>query len=144
MERIIQTRYSRSDSSRSVQLLGQTGLFPVGGIFMNDTLGRGLVDHGGSCGQLGLSILRIFSDRSFELADRCTHTALHDTIAKILLLADLDAFLGGLDIRQLGSPPLRILKKPSLGMLSCLLLFCNPYCKKMCVNRSSIPVQSVI
>ena len=92
-------------NSGFIQLPGQTGLFAIGSVLMDNTLGRGLVDHGGSRGQLGLSILRIFSDRSLELADRCTHTALHNAIMQILLLTDLHALLCGLDIRQPGSPP---------------------------------------
>ena len=111
---------------------------------MNNTLGRGLVDHGGSRGQLLIGVGRVGGDSSIKLADGSTHAALYDAITQVFLLTDLDALLGGLDIRQLGSPPLRILKKPSHGIISCLLLFCNPFRKKMCINRSSIPAQSVI
>ena len=53
-----------------------------------------------------------------KLPDGSTHSALHNTVAKILLFADLNALLGGLDVRQLGSPPLRILKKPSHEIIS--------------------------
>ena len=85
---------------------------------MNDALGCSLIDHGGSRGQLHIGVLRISGSSGIELTDGCADSALHDTIAKILLLADLDALLCGLDIRQLGSPPLRILKKPSHDMIS--------------------------
>ena len=129
---------SCSDGCGFVQLLGQTGLLAIGGILVNNTLGRGLVDHGGSRGQLLIGVGRISGYGSIKLADGCTHTALHDTIAKILLLADLDAFLGGLDIRQLGSPPLRILKKPSHGRISCLRTKCNPFIQKIYV--SALPI----
>ena len=77
---------------------------------MNNALGCGLVDHGGSRGQLLIGAGRVGSNSGIKLTDGRTHTALHDAIAKILLLADLNAFLGGLDIRQLGSPPLGSLK----------------------------------
>ena len=85
---------------------------------MDHALGRGLIDHCGSRGQLLIGILRVSGDGGFKLPDGSTHSALHNTVAKILFLADLNALLGGLDIRQLGSPPLRILKKPSYEIIS--------------------------
>ena len=100
---------------------------------MDNALGCGLVNYGGSRGQLLTGIGRISSNGSVKLTHRRTHTALNNTIAKILLLADLNALLGGLDIRQLGSPPLRILKKPSHGIISCLNSNCNPFIQKMYV-----------
>ena len=85
---------------------------------MNHALGRGLVDHCGSRGQLLIGVLGVSGDSSIKLPDGSTHSALHNTVAKILLLADLNALLCGLDIRQLVSPPLRILKKPSHAIIS--------------------------
>ncbi len=137
-ERIYHTHYFSLYGGSFIQLLCQTGLFPVGGILVNYALGCGLVDHGGSRGQLLIGVGRISGYGSIKLADGCTHTALHDTIAKILLLADLDAFLGGLDIRQLGSPPLRILKKPSHGIISCLRANCNPFIQK--IYATALPI----
>ncbi len=85
---------------------------------MDHALGRGLIDHCGSRGQLLIGVLRGSGNGGVKLPDGSTHSALHNTVAKILLLADLNALLGGLDIRQLGSPPLRILKKPSHEIIS--------------------------
>ena len=104
-----------------IQLLGQTCLFPIGCIFMNNALGRSLVDHSGSRGQLLVGVGRIGGYSGIKFTNGCTHTALHNAIAKILFLADLDALFRGLNIRKLGSPPLRILKKPSHGIISCLV-----------------------
>ena len=119
----------RSDGRSLVQLLGQAGLFPVGGILMNNALRGRFVNNGGSRGQLLIGVGRVGGYSSIELANGSTHTALHNTIPQILLLTDLDALFRGLDIRQLGSPPLRILKKPSHGMISCLIRNCNPFPK---------------
>ena len=130
-ERIIHIRNARLHSS-FVQLLRQTSLLPIGSILMNYALGRSLVDHSGGRGQLLICVGRICTNSSLKLADRSTHTAFHNTIAKILLLTDLNALFCGLDIRQLGSPPLRILKKPSHGIISCLLINCNPFQQKIC------------
>ena len=112
---------SRSDGCGLVQLLGQTGLLAIGGILMNHTLGCGLVDHGGRRGQLLIGVGRVGGDCGIKLADGSAHTALYDTIPQVFLFADLHALFRGLDIRQLGSPPLRILKKPSHGIISCLV-----------------------
>ena len=49
----------RSDGCGLVQLLGQTGLFAVGGILMNNALGCGLVNHGGRRGQLLIGVGRV-------------------------------------------------------------------------------------
>ena len=110
MKGVILTRSSRSDSCSFVHLLSQTGLFPIGGILMNNAFGSGLIDDSGSRGQLLIGIRRVSCYGSVKFADGSTHTALHNTVLKVLFFADLDAFLRGLDIRQLGSPPLRILK----------------------------------
>ena len=101
-------RETRSHSGSLVQLLRQTRLLPIRGILMNDALGRGLVNHGGSHGQQLLSILRISFYSGIELPDRSAHPTLHNTIPQVLLLTDLHALLRGLDICQLGSPPLRM------------------------------------
>ena len=85
---------------------------------MDHALGRGLIDHCGSRGQLLIGVLRISGNSGVKLPDGSTHSALDNTVLKILLLADLNALLCGLDIRQLGSPPLRILKKPSQEIIS--------------------------
>ena len=85
---------------------------------MDNAFGRGLIDHGGSRGQLHIGVLRISGYSGIKLPDGSAHSAFHDTVAKIFLLADLDALLCGLDIRQIGSPPLRILKKPSHEIIS--------------------------
>ena len=130
----LQKEFITRDSSRShsgfIQLLGQTGLFAVGGILMNNALGCGLVNHSGRRGQLLIGVGRVGGYSGIKLANGSAHTALHNAIPQIFLLADLDALLGGLDIRQLGSPPLRILKKPSHGIISCLSSKCNPSPKK--------------
>ena len=115
---VYHTRYSGLLGNSFIQLLGQTSLFPIGGVLMDHALGRGLIDHCGSRGKLLISVLRTSGDSGFKLSDGCTHPALHNTVAKILLLADLNALLCGLDVRQLGSPPLRILKKPSQEIIS--------------------------
>ena len=115
---VYHTRYSGLLGHCFVQLLGQTSLFPIGGILMNNALGRGLIDHCGSRGKLLIGVLRISGNSGVKLPDGSTHPALNDAVAKILLLADLNALLCGLDIRQLGSPPLRILKKPSHEIIS--------------------------
>ena len=83
--------------------------------------GCGLVDHGGRRGQLLIGVGRVGGDCGIKLADGSAHTALYDTIPQVFLFADLHALFHGLDIRQLGSPPLRILKKPSHGIISCLV-----------------------
>jgi len=115
------------DSSRSragllcgsfVQLLRQAGLFPVCGVLMDDAFGCGLIDHCGSRRQLFISILRVSGNGGIKLPDGSTHSALHNAVAKIFLLADLYTLLCGLDVRQLSSPPLRILKKPSHEIIS--------------------------
>ena len=72
---------------------------------MNNTLGRSLINRRGCRGQLHIGVLRISGDGSVKLLDGGTQTTLHDAVAEILFFADLDAFLCGLDIRQLGSPP---------------------------------------
>ena len=108
---VYHTRFSGSDSCGFVQLLCKTGLFTIGSVLMNNAFGRSLVDYCGSRGQLHVGVLRISFNSGVKLTDGSTHTALDNTVLKILLLADLNAFLGGLDIRQLGSPPLRILKR---------------------------------
>ena len=100
---------------------------------MNNAFGCGLVNHSGSRGQLLFGVGGVGGYGSVKLANGSTHAALNDTILQVFLLADLDALLSGLDIRQLGSPPLRILKKPSHGIISCLLLNCNPFPKKLYV-----------
>ena len=115
---VYHTRYSGLLGNSFIQLLGQTSLFPIGGVLMDHALGRGLIDHCGSRGQLLIGVLRVSGNGGVKLPDGSTHSALHNTVAKILLLADLNALLGGLDIRQLGSPPLRILKKPSHEIIS--------------------------
>ena len=99
-----------SDSGSLVQLLCQAGLFPVGGILVNNALGSSLIDHSGSRGQLLIGFGGISGNSGVKFAYGCTKAALYDTIPQILFLADLHAFLCGLDIRQLGSPPLRMLK----------------------------------
>ena len=99
----------RSNSSL-VQLLSQTGLFAVGGILMNNALRRSLINHSGRRGQLLIGVGWVGGYSSIELANGSTHAALNDAIPQVFLLADLHALLRGLDIRQLGSPPLRILK----------------------------------
>ncbi len=130
-ERSFITRdFSGSDCCGFIQLLGQTGLLAVCGVLMDNTLARSLVNHSGSRGQLHIGVGRVGSNSSIKLANGGTHTALHNTIPQILFLADLYALFGGLDIRQLGSPPLRILKKPSHGIISCLQAKSNPFRKK--------------
>ena len=108
---VYHTRFSGSDSCGFVQLLCKTGLFTIGSVLMDDTLVRSLVDGGDGDIQLGLRSLGIGGNSGIRLLNGSTHSALYNTIPQILLLADLNAFLGGLDIRQLGSPPLRILKR---------------------------------
>ena len=125
---VIHTRAFSLHCCSLVQLLRQTGLLPVGGVLVNNTLGSSLVDHGGSRGQLLFGVGRVGGYSSIELTDGSTDTALDDAIAQILLLADLHALLGGLDIRQLGSPPLRILKKPH-GIISRLQTNCKHFLK---------------
>ena len=73
--------------------------------------GRSLVDHSGSRGQLGTCVSGVRRNGRLELTDRSTHPALDDAVTEIFLLADLHALLCGLDIRQISSPPLRILQK---------------------------------
>ncbi len=74
---------------------------------MNDALGRGFIDYSGSRGQLLAGIGRIGGNSGIELTDRSTQATLDNAIPQILLLTDLYALFCGLDIRQLGSPPLR-------------------------------------
>ena len=120
-----------SDGGSLVQLFRQTGLFAVCGILMNNALGSSLINHGGRRGQLLFGVGRVGCNGSIELTDGSTHAALHNAILQVFLFADLHAFLRGLDIRQLGSPPLRILKKPSHGIISCLSGNCNPFHNKI-------------
>jgi len=115
---VYHTRYSGLLGHSLVQLLSQTSLFPIGGVLVDHALGRGLIDHCGSRGQLLIGVLCVSGNGGVKLPDGSTHSALHNTVAKILLFADLNALLGGLDVRQLGSPPLRILKKPSHEIIS--------------------------
>ena len=107
---VIHTRAFSLHCGSLVQLLRQTGLFAVSGVLMNNALGCGLVNHSGSRGQLLISFGRVGVHSGVKLPDRSTHAALDNAIPQILFLADLHALLRGLDIRQLGSPPLRILK----------------------------------
>ena len=74
---------------------------------MHYAFSRSLIDRTNCGGQLRLSVLRISSDSSVKLLDGSPHSALHNTVPQILLLADLHALFGGLDIRQRGSPPVR-------------------------------------
>ena len=90
-----------------VQLLCQTGLFPIGGVLVDNALGSGFIDYSGSRGQLRAGIGRIGGNSGIELTDRSTQATLDNAIPQILLLTDLYALFCGLDIRQLGSPPLR-------------------------------------
>ena len=74
---------------------------------MNNALGSGFIDYSGSRGQLRTGIGRIGGNSGIELTDRSTQATLDNAIPQILLLTDLNALFCGLDIRQLGSPPLR-------------------------------------
>ena len=121
---------SASDSSSFVQLFRQAGLFAVRGILMNNTFRSSLVNYGRRRGQLRIGVGRVGGYSSIELTNGSTHAAFNDAILQVFLLADLHALLRGLDIRQLSSPPLRILKKPSHGIISCLSGKCNPFSKK--------------
>ena len=107
----LQKEFITRDVSRSdgcfIQLLCQTGLFPIGGVLVDNALGSGFIDYSGSRGQLRTGIGRIGGNSSIELTDRSTQATLDNAIPQILLLTDLYALFCGLDIRQLGSPPLR-------------------------------------
>ena len=118
-------------SIEGIEFLGKFRFFAVGGILVNNALGCGLVNHGGRRGQLLFGVGRVGGNSSIELTNGSTHAALHDAILQVFLLADLHAFLRGLDIRQLGSPPLRFLKKPSHGIISCLKGKSNPFRQKI-------------
>ena len=115
---------SASDSSSFVQLFRQAGLFAVRGILM-----------------MRIGVGRVGGYSSIELTNGSTHAAFNDAILQVFLLADLHALLRGLDIRQLSSPPLRILKKPSHGIISCLSEKCNPFRKKNLLTVSFPPVR---
>ena len=94
-------------SGSLVHLLCQASLFAVSGILMHHALSRSLVDRANGGGQLGLRVLRISSNGGVKLLDGSAHPALHNAVPQILRLADLHTFLGGLDVRQRISPPLR-------------------------------------
>lgn len=72
---------------------------------MHNALGHSLIDCSGSRGQLHVSILGISFHGSFKLLHGSMHTALDHTVTQVLLFADLNAFNGGLNVRQLVSPP---------------------------------------
>ena len=72
---------------------------------MHNALGHSLVDRSGSRGQLHVCTLGISFQSSFKLLYGSMHTTLHHAVTQVLLFADLDAFNGGLDVRQLVSPP---------------------------------------
>ena len=102
--------FSQSESlclNSFVHLFCQTSLFPIGGVLVDNALGSGFIDYSGSRGQLLAGIGRIGGNSGIELTDRSTQATLDNAIPQILLLTDLYALFCGLDIRQLGSPPLR-------------------------------------
>ena len=83
------------------KLLRQTGLFTICCILMDNTLCSSLVNRGGGLIQLSTSIGGIGSNGGAELLERSAHSVFHHTILQGLLGADFNAFLSGLDIRQL-------------------------------------------
>ena len=88
-----------------VEGLGQTSLFAVGGILMNDTLGHRFIDSGGGGAQLRTGGGDTLSQSDLILSDGSLNARLHHTIPQVLLLAHLHTLHGGLDVRQLPSPP---------------------------------------
>ena len=88
-----------------VEGLGQTSLFAVGGILMNDTLGNRFIDSGGGGAQLRTGGGDTLIQGNLILFDSSLNARLHHTIPQVLLLAHLYTLHGGLDVRQLPSPP---------------------------------------
>ena len=87
------------------QPLGQTSLFAVRGILMDNALGNGFIDSGGGDTVHSSGVRRVFSDLRFKLLNGGLDLGLHDAIPKVFGFADLHALDSGLDVRQRGSPP---------------------------------------
>ena len=87
------------------QPLGQTSLFAVRGILMDNALGNGFIDSGGGDTVHSSGVRRVFSDLRFKLLNGGLDLGLHDAILKVLGFADLHALDSGLDVRQRLSPP---------------------------------------
>ena len=87
------------------QPLGQTSLFAVRGILMDNALGNGFIDSGGGEAVLRRSVGGGSGDLRLKLLDGGLDLRLHHTVPKVLGFADLHALDSGLDVRQRGSPP---------------------------------------
>ena len=87
------------------QPLGQTSLFAVRGILMDNALGNGFIDSGGGGAQLRAGGDNALDQGTLILLDGSLNARLHHTIPQVLLLAHLHTLHGGLDVRQLPSPP---------------------------------------
>ena len=90
---------------RFCQSLGQTGLFPVGRVLMDNALGHRFIDSGGGGAQLRCGGGGALVQSDLILLDGSFDARLHHTIPQVLFLAHLHALHSGLDVRQLPSPP---------------------------------------
>ena len=85
--------------------LSQAGLFAVGGILVHNALGHRFIDSGGGGAQLRTGGGDTLIQSDLILLDGSLNARLHHTIPQVLLLAHLHTLHGGLDVRQLPSPP---------------------------------------
>ena len=93
--------FGSTDSSKLVHHLGVLALLVGSSVLMNETVGSSLVqllDSGGVSG--GGSSLVALGDSSLELLHRGAELGASHLVLQGLGLNDLDALLGGFDIRQ--------------------------------------------
>ena len=88
-----------------LQSLGQARLFAVSSILVNNALSNRFIDSGGGGAQLRTGGGDALIQSDLILLDGSLNARLHHTIPQVLLLAHLHTLHGGLDVRQLPSPP---------------------------------------
>ena len=88
-----------------VQGLRQTSLFTVRGVLVHDALGDRFINSGGGGAQLRTGGGDALDQSDLIFLDGSLNARLHHTIPQVLLLAHLHTLHGGLDVRQLPSPP---------------------------------------
>lgn len=88
-----------------VQSLRQTSLFTVRGVLVHDALGDRFINSGGGGAQLRTGGGDALDQSDLIFLDGSLNARLHHTIPQVLLLAHLHTLHGGLDVRQLPSPP---------------------------------------
>lgn len=81
------------------------GLLAVCCVLVHDAFGDSSINSGGGGAQLALRYGDILGESFAKLLDSSFRTGLHHAVPQGLFLNDANAFLSGLDIRQLPSPP---------------------------------------